>query len=97
MEATTSAAVVAPASVRREGIQATYHKVMNKLDALSPLGYSTSGRVVAVGAGCERFSVGDLVACGGAGYANHAELVWVPGNLCAAVPPGVGSLTTRSV
>ncbi len=76
-------------SVRREGLQATYHKVMNKLDALSPLGYSTSGRVVAVGAGCERFSVGDLVACGGAGYANHAELVWVRGNLCAAVPPGV--------
>jgi predicted dehydrogenase/threonine dehydrogenase-like Zn-dependent dehydrogenase len=77
------------ASVRREGLQATYHKVMNKLDALSPLGYSTSGRVVAVGAGCERFSVGDLVACGGAGYANHAEVVWVPGNLCAPVPAGV--------
>lgn len=77
------------ASVRREGLQATYHKVMNKLDALSPLGYSTSGRVVAVGAGCEQFSVGDLVACGGAGYANHAELVWVPGNLCAPVPAGV--------
>lgn len=77
------------ATVRREGIQATYHKVMNKLDALSPLGYSTAGRIVAVGAGCERFAVGDLVACAGAGYANHAELVWVPGNLCAAVPPGV--------
>ena len=77
------------ASVRREGLQATYHKVMNKLDALSPLGYSTSGRVVAVGAGCERFAVGDLVACAGAGYANHAEVVGVPGNLCAPVPPGV--------
>lgn len=77
------------ASVRREGLQATYHKVMNKLDALAPLGYSTSGRVVAVGAGCEQFAVGDLVACAGAGYANHAELVWVPGNLCAPVPMNV--------
>lgn len=77
------------ATVRREGLQATYHKVMNKLDALAPLGYSTSGRVVAVGAGCEQLAVGDLVACGGAGYANHAEVVWVPGNLCAAVPAGV--------
>jgi predicted dehydrogenase/threonine dehydrogenase-like Zn-dependent dehydrogenase len=77
------------ATVRREGLQATYHKVMNKLDALAPLGYSTSGRVVGVGAGCEQFAVGDLVACGGAGYANHAELVWIPGNLCAAVPAGV--------
>ncbi|HET9624043.1 MAG TPA: zinc-binding alcohol dehydrogenase, partial [Kofleriaceae bacterium] len=79
------------ATVRREGLTAAYHKVMNKLDALAPLGYSTSGRVVAVGAGCEQLAVGDRVACAGAGYANHAELVWVPGNLCAAVPAEVDS------
>ena len=77
------------ATVRREGLASTFHKVMNKLDSLAPLGYSTSGRVVAVGAGCEQFAVGDLVACGGAGYANHAEVVWIPGNLCAPVPTGV--------
>ncbi len=76
-------------AVRREGLAATYHKVLNKLDALSPLGYSTAGRVIAVGDGCEMFSVGDAVACAGAGYANHAEVVWVPSNLCAPIPEGV--------
>jgi len=76
-------------TVRREGLAATYHKVLNKLDSLSPLGYSTAGRVVAVGPGCERFTVGDHVACAGAGHANHAEVVWAPGNLCAPIPEGV--------
>lgn len=32
---------------------------------------------------------GDRVACGGAGYANHAELVSVPKNLVVPVPDGV--------
>ena len=77
------------ASLKREGIAATYRKVRSKLDCLSPLGYSAAGRVVAVGEGCEGFLVGDAVACAGAGYANHAELLWVPSNLCAKVPDGV--------
>lgn len=76
-------------TLRREGLAATYHKVRGKLDRLSPLGYSVAGRVVAVGDGCEGFLVGDAVACAGAGYANHAELVWVPANLCARIPDGV--------
>jgi predicted dehydrogenase/threonine dehydrogenase-like Zn-dependent dehydrogenase len=76
-------------TVRKEGLRATYHKVRNKLDALSPLGYSVAGRVLAVGDGCEGFAVGDAVACAGAGFANHAELVWVPANLCVPIPEGV--------
>src|SRR5439155_15752861 len=32
---------------------------------------------------------GDAVACAGAGYANHAEAVWVPKHLAVPVPPGV--------
>jgi predicted dehydrogenase/threonine dehydrogenase-like Zn-dependent dehydrogenase len=77
------------ATLRTEGVRATYHKIRNKLDALSPLGYSAAGRIVAVGDGCEGYAVGDLVACAGAGYANHAELIWVPVNLCARIPEGV--------
>ena len=77
------------ATLRTEGVRATYNKIRNKLDALSPLGYSAAGKVVAVGDGCDGFAIGDLVACGGAGYANHAELIWVPRNLCARIPPGV--------
>ncbi|HEX2688849.1 MAG TPA: Gfo/Idh/MocA family oxidoreductase, partial [Kofleriaceae bacterium] len=76
-------------TLKREGLVSTYNKVRNKLDSLSPLGYSAAGRVVAVGEGCEGFTVGDAVACAGAGYANHAELLWVPSNLCARIPDGV--------
>ena len=76
-------------TVRKEGVRATFNKVKNKLDSLSPLGYSAAGRVVAVGDGCDGFTVGDAVACAGAGFANHAELIWVPQNLCARLPAGV--------
>jgi predicted dehydrogenase len=77
---------------------ATYRKVMNKLDSLSPLGYSISGEVVEIGEGVTEFKLGDLVACGGAGFANHAEINYVPKNLCVKIPDGVdikdASLTT---
>ena len=52
------------------------------------VGYSAAGEVVAVGAGVTDLSPGDLVACAGAGYANHAEYVSVPRNLVCRVPPG---------
>jgi predicted dehydrogenase/threonine dehydrogenase-like Zn-dependent dehydrogenase len=80
------------------GPVATYRKVMNKLDSLSPLGYSLVGEVIEVGKGADAFKCGDVVACGGAGYANHSEINFVPKNLCAIVPQGVdlkeASLTT---
>ena len=56
--------------------------VMKKLDAYSPLGYSCAGEVIEVGEGVTEFEVGDKVACAGVGYANHAEIVSVPVNLC---------------
>lgn len=76
-------------TLKTEGLAATLGKVRSKLDRLSPLGYSAAGRVVAVGEGCEGFTVGDPVACGGAEHAHHAELLWVPANLCARIPDGV--------
>jgi predicted dehydrogenase/threonine dehydrogenase-like Zn-dependent dehydrogenase len=76
-------------TLKKEGVVNTYNKVKNKLDSLSPLGYSAAGTVVAVGEGCAGFSVGDRVACAGAGYANHAEVNWVPVNLCTPIPDGV--------
>ena len=71
------------------GPVATYRKVMNKLDSYSPLGYSLVGEVVEVGNNAGNISRGDIVACGGAGYANHSEINFIPGNLCARVPEGV--------
>ncbi|MGQ0749533.1 MAG: bi-domain-containing oxidoreductase [Betaproteobacteria bacterium] len=76
-------------AVRQQGLLATYHKVMNKLDTLTPLGYSLAGEIVAVGPGAEEFHVGQRVACAGAGYANHAEINFVPRNLAVAVPGNV--------
>jgi predicted dehydrogenase len=64
----------------------TFRAVMSRLDALMPLGYSCAGRVLAVGQGVDTLTVGDLVGCGGAGYASHAEVVCVPKNLCARLP-----------
>ncbi len=52
------------------------------------VGYSAAGEVVALGRGVTEFSVGDLVACGGAGLANHADYVAVPKNLACRVPAG---------
>jgi predicted dehydrogenase len=76
-------------TARQQGVAAAYQKVMNKLDALTPLGYSTAGSVVAVGRDAEEFRVGQRVACGGAGYANHAEVNFVPKNLVVPVADGV--------
>jgi len=74
----------------KQGPVQTYRAVMKKLDAYSPLGYSSAGEVLEVGEGVTSFAVGDLVACAGAGYANHAEIVSVPMNLCVNLPEGVG-------
>ena len=69
-------------SVRRQGVTATYRAVTKKLDSYSPLGYSCAGEVIDVGVDVMEMTCGDLVACAGAGYANHAEVVAVPRNLC---------------
>lgn len=73
-------------SLRDQGVFNTYRKVVNRLESLQPLGYSCSGSIVAVGTGAEEFKIGDRVTCSGAGYANHAEVVFVPKNLCSLIP-----------
>jgi predicted dehydrogenase/threonine dehydrogenase-like Zn-dependent dehydrogenase len=78
-------------SVAQQGPTATYKKAMNRLDSFTPLGYSLCGVVVEVGAGAEEFAVGDLVAAAGNEFALHAELNWVPTNLCVPVPEGVAA------
>jgi predicted dehydrogenase/threonine dehydrogenase-like Zn-dependent dehydrogenase len=76
--------------LRQEGPLPTYRTVMNRLDAPQPLGYASAGIVEEVGEGVSSLVPGDRVACAGAGYANHAELVVVPENLIAHVPEGLG-------
>lgn len=74
--------------VRSDGLKSTIDAVRNRLEALSPLGYCAAGRVEQVGRLVTGVAPGDFVACGGE-EAAHAELLAVPGNLCASVPEGV--------
>ncbi len=75
--------------MKTEGFFATLEKVRAKLDQPIPLGYSSAGIIVEAGKDSGNFKVGDRVACGGAGFANHAEYDYVPRNLMVKIPEGV--------
>jgi len=77
------------AKAKTDGLWNTFKLVQNRLSEPLPLGYSLVGDVVAVGSDIHDVKVGDRVACAGAGYANHAETVFVPRNLFVPVPAGV--------
>ena len=74
---------------QQEGPVAAYKKAMGRLDSLTPLGYSFAGTVLEVGAGVDDFVPGQLIACAGNEFAFHAEVNWVPKNLCVGVPDSV--------
>lgn len=83
--------------MRDQGIKRTLDRVMGKLAAGSATGYSAAGVIVEIGAEVEGFSVGDLVACAGAGIANHAELIDVPVNLAVRIPEALGTDVASTV
>lgn len=86
------------AHARQNGVRSAIDKVQARLDTLASLGYSCAGTVLQVGEGVTGFQPGDLVACGGANYATHSEINFIPSNLAVHVPPSVSlkaaSLTT---
>jgi predicted dehydrogenase/threonine dehydrogenase-like Zn-dependent dehydrogenase len=63
---------------RREGLLTSLEAAVNRLNQPSPLGYSSSGVVVALGEGVQGLKVGQRVACAGGNYAVHAEYACVP-------------------
>ncbi len=77
------------AKIKTEGLSQTIEKVFAKLDTPIPLGYSCAGTVVELGAGVSGLKPGDRVACGGAGYATHADFNWAPKNLIVKIPESV--------
>ncbi|WP_152018355.1 bi-domain-containing oxidoreductase [Aliarcobacter butzleri] len=83
--------------MKKEGVRNTLEKVFTKLDTPIPLGYSLAGRVVQVGDELSGINIGDRVACGGAGYANHAEINYVPKNLMVKIPDGVDDIDASFV
>lgn len=71
--------------LRRDGWLETSRRVRDRLDETLPLGYSSSGVVLAVGEGVEGVRPGDPVASN----APHATVACVPRHLCAVLPQGV--------
>lgn len=69
----------------REGFVNVFKEGMNRLDKPVPLGYSSSGIVVCVGENVRNLKIGDRLSCVGAGFASHAEYIWVPENLCVKI------------
>jgi predicted dehydrogenase/threonine dehydrogenase-like Zn-dependent dehydrogenase len=73
--------------MKREGILSAYRGAREQLDSWVALGYSSAG--VVLQSQDEEFKVGEKVACAGVGYASHAEIVYVPRNLCVRIPKSV--------
>jgi predicted dehydrogenase len=77
---------------KRDGVLATFDAVLNRLDQPMPLGYSSSGTVIAVGRAVNDLSIGTRVACAGGGHAVHAEITSVPRNMVVSLPDNVDFL-----
>ncbi len=71
--------------IKTDGLLPTLETVFARLDEPLPLGYCNAGVVVDVGDGVTNFKIGDRVVSNGP----HAEMVCVPNNLCARIPPEV--------
>lgn len=69
--------------VTTDGLMPTIEAVTSKLEQPLPLGYCNAGLVVE--SGVLGYKIGDRVVSNG----HHAEIVRVPGNLCAKIPDNV--------
>lgn len=72
--------------LRSDGLRATFGAVRDKMEAVTPLGYSAAGIVVATGENAPMFRPGTRVATASAG---HAEMQVVPGLLTVPIPDSV--------
>ena len=75
--------------IKEEGLGKTIKFVRERLDKPGALGYSSAGEVIAVAGNVDELQTGQRVACAGVGYASHAEVVFVPKNLCVRIPDPV--------
>ncbi len=79
------------------GVADVAASVRARLDVDIALGYSSAGVVLEAGKGADEFVAGQRVACAGMGHASHAEVNWVPRNLCVRIPPEVDFESASSV
>lgn len=82
-------AIKAVKSILRNGLKQTYEIAQGALSSFQATGYSCAGVVIQVGRKVRDIKVGDRVACAGVGYANHAEINYVPQNLAVKIPDHV--------
>ena len=80
-----------------EGIRRASHQVQTRFSFEKPIGYSLAGSVLEVGEGICDLRPGDAVACAGAQYAHHAEIVCVPRNLTVPIPKNLGFAEASTV
>lgn len=71
--------------IKTDGLMPTLEAIFRKLDEPMPLGYCNAGVVLEVGKGVTDLAPDDRVVSNGP----HAEIVCVPRNLCAKIPPEV--------
>ncbi len=83
--------------MKQKGFSETMQFVKAKIEDGAAVGYSCSGVVVEVGEGVSDLFPGDRVACAGAGYASHAEVVCVPRHLVVPVPGEVSMKDASTV
>ena len=76
---------------RERGLEGIREKIASKYEGFGELGYSCAGIVVHCGDESALVAPGTLVACAGAGMANHSEFVSVPALLTAVAPEGVSA------
>ncbi|MBI2069992.1 MAG: bi-domain-containing oxidoreductase [Elusimicrobia bacterium] len=74
---------------KERGVGAFLKKLDEAFRQGRPIGYSAAGIVEACGRQVHGFAVGDLVACAGAQFANHAEEILASNRLTVKVPMGV--------
>ena len=75
--------------VMTQGFTKTKSVVEGKHLAGNPTGYSAAGTVLQIGEGVLDIRPGERVACAGAQYAHHAEVISVPRNLSTLIPESV--------
>lgn len=83
--------------VKSHGLKQTWEKVETTVSNPLPLGYSAAGVVLEIGDGITDLAVGERVACAGAQFAHHAEVVRVPRNLVVPIPNEVPSDAASTV
>ena len=71
--------------IGQDGLLTTAQIVNNLISSL-PLGYSCAGIITEVGKNVSDLIPGQRVACAGLGYANHAQVVYVPRKLVVPLP-----------